>query len=137
MAVTARRQKSAGCIELESDDQRSVLGASEELIHEESVFFDLLIGTQIICHLTALTKQTLGANGVYRVRVGGTSGAADGVITTTMTTTHAAYVPPGDHSVSSPFARPTGIQLVKLTANASSMGALARIKGFQIAFIAI
>lgn len=135
--VTARRRKSAGFIEIESDDQKSVLGANEELLHEESVPFDLLSGAQIVCHLTALTKQTLGADGIYRVRIGGTVGAADGVVATTMTTTHAVYTPPGDHIVSSPFSRPIGTQLVKLTANASAMSAFARIKGFQISLVAV
>lgn len=122
---------------LEGDGQRYVTGLTEEVIVEEGVNFDLLTSTYMVCRITALTRQTGGAIGTYRVRVGGTIGVADGVEVALLNTTNASYITPPDTASGIPTVRPTGPQLVKITARASAVGERARVRGYQIAFVPV
>jgi hypothetical protein len=120
---------------LGTETQKYVDGANETLLWEETADFDQLIISDVICTLTALTMQTNGASGVYRVRQGGSPGVADGTQLVQLTTTNVAYVSP-DSASSSSFTNPAGKQLIKLTANASSLSARARVRAFRIVFCA-
>jgi hypothetical protein len=123
--------------QIESEGQKYVIGMTEEVVAEGSINFDLLssVITDLLCHLTALTKQSGGATGTYRVRIGGTIGAADGTIVNVLDTTNAAYTLPPDTAVDVAFTRPTGTQLVKLTARSSAAGTRASIRGYEIMFV--
>lgn len=111
---------------------------TELVVYEEIINFDTLDVTDpnIFCVLSALTRQTLFASGVYRIRIGGTLGAADGTVVAVLTTVNPAYVLPPDFVQGAAFLRPTGPQLVKLTANATVLGARAYVRGYQISFVA-
>lgn len=122
---------------LDGDGQKYVTGLGEEVVVEEGINFDLLTSANMICRVTALTQQTGGSTGTYRVRVGGTIGAADGVEYVSFNTTNAAYTAPPDTAVGVSGVKPTGPQLVKITARASLVGERARVRGYQIAFIPV
>lgn len=126
----------AGAMSLDVDDevQHSVLGATEEVAAEFTADFGLMQAATIRARLTALTQQTGGATGTYRVRVGGTQGAADGVIVTTLTTTQATFPSTPDGATGTPFANPATRSLVKVTAVASLVGERARFKAAQVVF---
>lgn len=123
-----------GLLALASEASRAVLGQNEELVAQTTFNFGLLETPSIYGVLTGLTEQTGGASGTYRIRYGGSSNTADGSEVLALTTTNANFVVPPD-TVSSPaFTRPSGPQLVKVTARASFPGAIARIRAFQVAF---
>jgi hypothetical protein len=124
-------------LQLEGEGQKYVTGLTEEVVVEEGFNFDLLSSANLVCRVTALTQQTGGAVGTYRVRVGGTIGAADGVEFVAFSTANAAYTTPPDTAVGSVLAKPTGPQLVKITARANTIGERARVRGYQIAFIPV
>jgi hypothetical protein len=123
-----------GILALCSENSYAVIGQNEDLVAQTTFNFGLLETPNVYGVLTGLTEQTGGATGTYRVRYGGTYNQADGPEVLMMDTTNANWVvPPNTHS-SAAFARPSGPQLVKLTARASFPGATARIRAFQIAF---
>jgi len=121
-------------VEFSNEGQKYVVGANEQVIEEDTVDFDLLTSPTVVASLAGLTEQTGGASGTYRVRIGGTLGLADGTIVCTLTTMNASYVLPPDEAAGAAFARPVGPQLVKLTANSSTLVDRARIRGFQVIF---
>lgn len=125
---------SPGVLALTSGASRAVVGQNEQWVDETTFHFGLVDGPSIFCTLAGLTEQTGGAEGTYRVRIGGTPGVADGTEVLVMNTTHANFVTPPDAAASSGFARPSGPQLVKLTARASFPGSIARIRHYQVAF---
>lgn len=126
----------ASFVLVESEDQKLTVGTNETLLAEESVDFDLLSSTDITCQLTALTKQSVG-DGTYRIRVGGTLGAADGIEAVALTTTQVNYPIAPDRVIGSSFTRPTGTQLVKITGVGTNIGAEVRLRAFQIVFTAV
>lgn len=127
----------SGAISVGDDVQRYALGNNEVVLAEDTVDFDFLAGTQAQCTLAALTAQTGGAAGTYRIRVGGTSGNADGAIVATLVTTQAAYPPGPDATTGSAFAMPAGPQLVALTGVASLPGERARVRAFRADFVGL
>lgn len=120
---------------IDSEGEKYVVGMNEEVVTEDTVYFNLLSGTAVTVYLAGLTMQTGGASGIYRVRVGGTIGNADGAVVCTLSTLNPTYALPPDVSMGASFSKPSGPQLVKLTVNASILGELARIRGFQVGFL--
>jgi len=124
-------------LEISDQSERYVTGTTEQVLSESTEDFDLLIVlANVKCTLNALSRQSGGATGTYRVRVGGTLGAADGAIVAQFSTTLAAYALPPVQVVGSPFARPSGRQLVKLTAVSDTAGQRAFARASQIVFSA-
>ncbi|HVT61989.1 MAG TPA: hypothetical protein VHD33_00675, partial [Legionellaceae bacterium] len=81
--------------------------------------------------LIGFTKQDAGS-GTYMVRIGGTSGNADGQLVAVLSTSNSSY-PNGPASVKGePFINPMGWQLVKLTAAGSLVNIKASIKNPSI-----
>lgn len=119
---------------VESEWQKSVMGASEMLVMEASVDFGFFTTPNLIPRLAALTYQTAGS-GEYRVRVGGTSGVADGLVVLTLTTANASFPNVPDQLTGGAFPNPLAPRLVKLTANATTTPAIARIRGYEILFV--
>jgi hypothetical protein len=123
-----------GMLAMASEGARAVYGQNEELVAQTTFNFSLLETPSVFGILTALTEQTGGATGTYRVRIGGSNNAADGVEVITLNTTNPNIVLPPDMATSAAFARPSGPQLLKLTARSSNPGSTARIRHFNIAF---
>lgn len=125
----------SGFLQFEAETQKIATGINETVVWEDSADFGLLTTPNAIAQLAALTWQTGGATGTYRVRVGGTLGAADGTIVVELQTTHAGYVLPPDGAIGVAFPLPSGRQLIKLTSVASLLNQKARIRGFEIVFV--
>lgn len=123
-------------VQLDVDAQRYVNGANEELLMQQPIDFSLVPVPRLVCTLTALTFQTGGASGTYRVRIGGTPGVADGVEVCALTTTNSNYPSIPDTSTGTVFNTPPGPRMVKVTANASTLLDRARIQGPRIDFLA-
>jgi hypothetical protein len=117
---------------VEAETQKSSLGASEMLCMEASVDFSVLTAVTLTPRLTALTMQTAGS-GDYRVRVGGTSGVADGTVVAMLSTTNAAFPSIPDQVIGSAFANPAAPRLVKITITAIA-GQRARLRAYEILF---
>lgn len=125
----------AASMDVGDEVQRSMVGVSEELLAEFTVDFASLTPSLLYPKLSALTKQTGGATGTYRMRVGGTQGVADGTVVATITTTQAAYPVTPDVVTGASYGNPAAPRLVKITGAASSVGQTARIKGINILFV--
>jgi hypothetical protein len=138
--VFVTNPSSGGCgvisIQVNNEWQKYTVGMTEEVVAEHTIDFDALSSIGLGCRLTALTEQTGGASGDYRVRVGGTFNTADGTIFALLTTTNPAYALPPDGVVGPILPKPVGKQLVKVTARASIAGKLARIRGYELIFSA-
>jgi hypothetical protein len=125
-------------LEINSELAKSVTGMNEELVAQHAVNFDVMAPVDnIIVILTSFTKQSGGAMGTYRVRIGGTYGVADGLDVCQLDTTHAAFIFQPDVQVGGGTPKPSGSQLVKLTARASLPGAAAQVRHYNIAFQAV
>jgi hypothetical protein len=123
-----------GILAITSEGSKAVIGQNEDLVDQRSFDFDLLTSANIYCELSGLTEQTNAATGTYRVRIGGTANQTDGAEVVNLQTAHLSAAIPPDYVISAAFPRPSGPQLVKLTARASLPGAHARIRSYQIAF---
>lgn len=102
---------------------------NENVVFEDTVRFGDLPGA-LTAAISASLRSSLGT-ATYKVRVGGTSGAADGTVALTI-----ARVPTGFAAVTSsaPFTNPTGTLPVKVTAQSSANGQDAEIKGVVVTF---
>ena len=134
MFVASRRRPITEALQIGEDWQAYVVGASEQLLREFTLDFSELTPALLVCRLVALTQQSGGASGVYRVRIGGTPGAADGTEVATLNVTNAAYPSTPDSVIGGSFANPVAKRLVKVTGNASIGGATARIRGVHLVF---
>ena len=125
----------AASLEIAAGTQHLMVGMTEELLSEFTADFAALTPITLYPKLVALTKQTGGATGTYRLRIGGTQGAVDGTILATLTTTQGAYPSTPDTVTGSSFSNPTAPRLIKVTGAASSAGQTARIRGINILFV--
>jgi hypothetical protein len=69
--------------------------------------------------------------GTFRLRYGGTPDNADGTVLATMTTTSATYA---NASATASFSNPTGLQIVKVTAQNTTSLQDARIRAVVVTF---
>lgn len=123
----------SGAPDVELDFGDSLMNSNdgnENVVFEDNVRFgDLAAGTLTVA-ISASLRSSSGT-ATYKVRVGGTSGAADGTVALTI-----ARVPTGFAIVgsSAPFTNPTGTLPVKVTAQSSANGQDAEIKGVVVTF---
>jgi hypothetical protein len=120
------------------DDREKIatLGTTEDVLGNWSIDFDLLDPNivNLVVTFSAFTKQSAGT-GTYKVRVGGTYNTNDGTLWATLgPTAHTAYQNTPDTVTGAVFARPVGVQLVKLTGARSAAGGTASIQGIEIVF---
>ncbi len=109
--------------------QMAVNATAEEVIFRSVIDFGAL-GGSITGELTAQVLVTSGT-GTYRLRLGGTPDNADGTVLATATTSSATYV---NTSATATFANPTGLQIVKVTAQNSVSLQDARIRAVVVTF---
>lgn len=118
-----------GGADVEVDDDRTMADSTtaEVLAYQELVDFDPLPATVTV----AFTAEVLSASGTatFRLRVGGTDGAADGTVVATTTTASPTYV---QGTASATISNPTGKQLVKITLQAAAVGQDARLKSMVL-----
>ena len=101
-----------------------------------AIDFDLLdpnITSTSLSPSRRLQKQSAGT-GAYRIRLGGTYNTNDGTDLVDLLTGHAAYGNTPDSTTGPAFARPVGVQLVKLTGARSAAGGTASIQGIEVVF---
>jgi hypothetical protein len=119
------------------DDREKIatLGATEDVLGNWAIDFDLLDPNIVNLAVTfsAFTKQSAGT-GAYRIRLGGTYNTNDGTDLVDLLTGHAAYGNTPDSTTGPAFARPVGVQLVKLTGARSAAGGTASIQGIEVVF---
>jgi len=96
---------------------------AELVVFQDDYDFGLLPAT-ITVQLTAAVYSETGT-ATFRVRIGGSDGAADGTSVLSLTRVGASFA---DGSGTATIANPTGIQKVKITAENGADGAEARIK---------
>lgn len=100
---------------------------------EREIDFDHLDPSLInmLCTLFAQGRVT-GGTGTFRVRVGGTAGTADGTVVAIGTTASTGYGPL--ELVAASFAKPSGLQRVKLTMSNDTAGQTSYLKGAAAEF---
>lgn len=124
-----------GGLMIDDPDQHYVTGLSEQVVTEISVPFALLPAGNLKPVLALLSAQTGDASGTYRVRVGGTVSAADGIVVAALGTTHGSYPSTPDQDIGASFPNPSAPTLVKITAAVSAAGERARVRGSQVVFV--
>jgi hypothetical protein len=119
------------------DDREKIAtnGDTEDVLANWAIDFDLLAPaiTNLAVTISAFTRQSAGS-GAYRVRLGGTYNTNDGTDLVDLLTAHSAYQDTPDFTTGPAFARPSGVQLVKLTGARSAGGGTASIQGLEIVF---
>lgn len=115
---------------LDETSQAAVLGTTETVIKEWLVDFDRLTPSTIKAALSAIVSVTLASTGTYNLRIGGTIATADGTVRATFTTTSLADETKTNQGAS--FAKPSGVQTVKLCAVDSTALAQARARAVVV-----
>lgn len=105
-------------------------GTSEVWVAEYLMDFSGL-GSTVSIALYALTRQDVTVGGTYIVRVGGTTGVADGTICVTLVTSQSSFPSTPDFQTGT-VSNPGGKKLVKISVAAASFSAKARIKNILI-----
>ncbi len=114
-------------IEEGSDADLGDASGSEVVAWEEMVDFDPM-AANITVGIVANVLSDSGT-GTFRVRIGGTSGVANGTIATSVTTTSPTFE---EKDNSATISNPTGQLPLKVTILSSANGVNARVKGFTI-----
>lgn len=121
---------SGGGSQIEDSREFYAIGNSETWVTEHLMDFSSM-GPTVSFDLIGFTRQDVTLGGSYFIRIGGTSGLADGTLALTMSTSQSSY-PSAPSVQSGSISNPGGIRLIKITANGSSINARARIKNFLI-----
>jgi hypothetical protein len=117
----------SGLATLDQTAEKSVTSTVEEVIAQDS--FDMgLLPASITMQMTAMLASASGTS-TYRLRIGGTDGAADGTVVATMTRGLPAYA---IALATATVVNPTGLLLVKVTAQNAVLNQAARIKDLAI-----
>jgi hypothetical protein len=107
--------------------EKLVVTTNEEVIFQDSMDFGLL-GASITMQLTAMVLSLSGTS-TFRLRFGGTDGVADGTVVATLTRGLATYALA---AATATLVNPTGLLLVKVTAQNPVLAQAAKIKDIAI-----
>lgn len=122
-----------GTPSLDLDDPRvmaSSTGTEEVLFQWDAADFGALPAGSLTAELAGSVYSGSGT-ATFRLRLGGSDGAADGTVLATITHALASFL---GKNATGTFTNPTGLQFVKVTAQSSSAAVDAMIKGPVVTF---
>lgn len=114
-------------VEEGTDAQLGDDSGAEVVVWEEPIDFDQLDSDITVAFVTRVLSDA--GTGTFRVRIGGTSGVANGTIVNQVTTVSPTFE---DKDDSDDIVNPTGVLPVKVTILSSANGVFARLDGLTV-----